>query len=90
MAPYKAPGPDGFHAGFYQKAWAHVGGTVIKHTIDFFTTGEMKRGLNNTLISLVPKVNNPERTSQIRSISLCNVGYKVITKTMTNRIKPIL
>ena len=31
-----------------------------------------------------------ECLAQLMSISLCNVGYKVITKTMTNRLKDIM
>lgn len=49
----------------------------------------MKPGLNDTLIALIPKVINPELASQFRPISLCNVGYKVITKVMSNIIKSI-
>ncbi|XP_019190732.1 PREDICTED: uncharacterized protein LOC109185205 [Ipomoea nil] len=29
MAPCKAPGPDGFNAGFYQQAWQTVGDSII-------------------------------------------------------------
>lgn len=24
MSPFKAPAPDGFHAGFYEKAWSII------------------------------------------------------------------
>lgn len=38
MAPYKAPGPDGMHAGFYQLMWNTVGETVYVHILNFLKT----------------------------------------------------
>lgn len=49
-----------------------------------------KRYLNSTFIALIPKVPHPEKVSQLRPISLCNVGYKVLTKAMTNRLKHVM
>lgn len=90
MTPFKATGPDGFHAGFYQNQWNTVGAEVVKQAMKFFTTGSMDQNVNDTLVSLIPKVDNPEMVSQFRPISLCNVCYKVITKAMTNRIKGVI
>lgn len=45
--------------------------------------------MNDTLVSLIPKVKNVEST-QLRPISLCNVNYKIITKVITNRLKEIM
>ncbi|XP_031103194.1 uncharacterized protein LOC116006838 [Ipomoea triloba] len=90
MSPLKAPGPDGFHAKFYQKAWQVVGGSVFKQVEQFMMSGNIEEGINDTFIALIPKTNSPTSASQYRPISLCNVIYKIITKVMTNRIKPIL
>lgn len=39
MAPYKAPGPDGFPAGFYQKSWDTVGQSLFELVNNFITQG---------------------------------------------------
>ena len=39
---------------------------------------------------LIPKVPNPESVTQLRSISLCNTLYKLLTKFLVNRLKPFL
>ncbi|XP_031116600.1 uncharacterized protein LOC116020256 [Ipomoea triloba] len=90
MRPLKAPGPDGFHAVFYQKAWQVVGRSVFLQVNQFMNSGKLDEGMNDTLIALIPKTGCPTNASQYRPISLCNVIYKIITKAMTNRIKPIL
>lgn len=46
--------------------------------------------INHTLLTLIPKVLEPSRPSKFRPIALCNVIYKIITKVIANRIKPIL
>lgn len=46
--------------------------------------------MNQTHISLISKVNNPEFISQFRPINLCNVNYKIFSKVLVQRIKPIM
>ena len=42
------------------------------------------------IISQIPKVKTPETMQQLRPISLCNVIYKVCSKVLANRLKPLL
>ena len=46
--------------------------------------------LNVTFISLILKVENPNTFSVFRLISLCNLVYKLISKIIANRMKPIM
>lgn len=46
--------------------------------------------LNETLISLIPKCQNPESLSNYKPISLCNSVYKIVSKIIVGRIRPHL
>lgn len=39
---------------------------------------------------MIPKTRNPERVENFRPISLCSVLYKVIAKTLANRLKQVM
>eukprot|EP00253_Pinus_taeda_P032328 PITA_32328 len=45
---------------------------------------------NSTFLALIPKEVNPGTFDRFRPISLCNASYKILTKLLTNRIKPLL
>ena len=90
IGPLKAPGPDGFPAMFFQRNWSIVRDDVIAAVKDFFDTGIMPEGVNSTSIVLIPKISNPTKLSDYRPISLCNVIYKVISKCLVNRLRPML
>lgn len=70
--------------------WSVVGDSLYKLTNAFFETGILPKGLNDTFLVLITKVQVPNLVTQLRPISLCNVAYKVITKAITNRIKRFL
>lgn len=46
--------------------------------------------VNDTFITLIPKVKNPFKVGEYRSIGLCNVIYKIIAKVFANRLEMIL
>ncbi|CAM8888030.1 unnamed protein product [Rhodiola kirilowii] len=86
----KAPGLDGFSALFFQKFWEQVKIEVIRFALDFLNNGKLDPLVNQTLITLIPKVKNPEKLAEYRPISLVNVTMKIITKTLANRLKVVL
>lgn len=87
MAPLKSPGPDCFHAYFFQKYWALVDSSVCETVVGVLRGRPMPEGLNDTFISLIPKVNNPQMVTQFRPIGLCNIVYKLITKCIVQQLK---
>ena len=90
MDPHKAPGSDGFGASFYQDHWAVIRGLLCTAIKDFFHSGKLLKEVNHTLLTLIPKVVNPETTAHYRPISLCNKVYKILAKNLVSRMRPIL
>jgi len=86
----KSPGPDGMSAIFYQKYWHIVGPLITKAVKSFFHSGKILKQINHTFITLIPKCDNPSNTNHYRPISLCSTIYKIISKIITNRLKPLL
>lgn len=82
MSPLKAPEADGFHAKFYQANWEVVGVSVFNLVKCVFSGECLNPRLNKTFLVLVPKIFRAETINQFRPISLCNVLYKIITKTI--------
>ncbi|KAL8142958.1 hypothetical protein V2J09_015990 [Rumex salicifolius] len=90
MGGYKAPGPDGYQPIFYQNCWDIVGASVVEFVLNFFRSGVLPDSMNDVLVVLIARVAKPERIQQFRPISLCNVLFKTITKTMVNRLKGVI
>ncbi|XP_016178547.1 uncharacterized protein LOC107621000 [Arachis ipaensis] len=86
----KAPGIDGFPALFYKENWNVIQKNVVDHVLHIWNNPCNIKECNQTLISLIPKVQVPESITQFRPIALCNVSYKCITKILVERIKPAL
>ena len=54
---------------------------------NFLVSGEMDTRLNITNICMIPKTEKPTRMRELRSISLCNLGYKIISMVLCQRLK---
>lgn len=47
-------------------------------------------GLNLTEIILIPKTSNPTNLANLKPISLCTIIYKIIAKTIANRLQEFI
>ncbi|KAA3462866.1 reverse transcriptase [Gossypium australe] len=89
MRPTKAPGLDGFSAIFFQKYWHIVRKEVLDFCLGVLNEGKEVDSANMTNIVLIPKVQNPTSLVDFRLISLCSVLYKLVAKTIANRMQNV-
>lgn len=90
IGPLKAPGTDGLPAWFFQHNWAVLKTQIIAAVLGFFKSGIKPDGVNDTAIFLIPKVPFPKELKDYRAISLCNIIYKIVSKCLVNRLRPLL
>lgn len=78
--------PNVYHTKFFQCYWNKVGPKIVQLLLGFLNVSE----LNDTFITLIPKLKYPDSMVTFRPINMCNVTYKLLSKVLVNQIKPIL
>jgi hypothetical protein len=87
MRKNASPGPYGFNISFYISAWEWIGDDVAAQVKEFYLTGILPSHVSDTHIAIIPKKAMCQFPSDFCPISLCNVIYKLIAKTLANRLK---
>ena len=90
MDSHKAPEPDGMSALFFKHYGHLIGDDIVDGVLSFFRGDCMLREINHTFVTLIPKHERAAMVNQCRQISLCNVLYKIISKLLANRLRPLL
>ncbi|CAA7018096.1 unnamed protein product, partial [Microthlaspi erraticum] len=88
--PDKAPGPDGFSAGFYHSYWEIISFDVYREIRSFFESGFLHPRYNETHVRLIPKDLGSKKVADFRPIALCSAHYKIIAKILCKRLQPFL
>ena len=89
MEEDKAPGLDGFNARFVKFCWEMVHKDLLKMVLKAQQCDKIGGITNSTFMDLIPKEKYALSFDRFQPISLCNIGYKIITKIMVNRLKNI-
>ncbi|KAK2635479.1 hypothetical protein Ddye_030271 [Dipteronia dyeriana] len=90
MLLMKAPGLDGLPTLFYQKFWPVVENSITKVCLGVLNGGLGLQDVNQTLIVLIPKVKQADSVTDFCPISLCNVIYNIVAKSLANRLWTVL
>ena len=91
MKSNKTPGFDGLPSEFYIVFWPDISDLLISSYNFSMENGIMSQSQRNGIITLLPKKDkDPLRIQNHRPISLLTVDYKIIAKTLANRLKKYL
>lgn len=63
---------------------------MLTTCLNILNEGDNIAPIYHTYIALIPKVKKPRQVTKFRPISLYNVIYRIITKTIANRCKHML
>ena len=86
----KAPGPHGFMTNFFHSFWEKIKLEVWALVEESRSMHWILPSLNTTFLALIPKEDNSSTPDKYKPIALCNVIYKLISKVIANRLKPLL
>ena len=87
---FKSLGTDGVNFGFIKEFWNELKDDVMRFISEFRRNGKLSRGINNTFIALIPKMDSPQRLNDFRPISLVGSLYKILAKVLANRLKMVI
>jgi hypothetical protein len=86
----KALGLNGFTTEFFDSCWPMLREEVWQLVEESRSSGKFLPTLNATFLTLIPKEERVTNLRNFKPITLCNMIYKIISKVIARRLKPIL
>jgi len=83
----RAPGPDGFNGLFFKKCWPIICQDFYELAKAFHEGTTNLEKINESYITLIPKVAVPETVNDFGPISLTSMGLKFISKMAADRFQ---
>ena len=82
----KSPGCDGLTSEFYQKFWKEMGPKLVQTLNSGKQNGRLSQSQRRGVITLLEKRGkDSSKIKNWRPVSLLNVDYKILTKTLAKR-----
>ena len=86
----KSPGVDGIVSEFYIHFWYLIKDELTNVIKYIFLSNTLAPSQQRAMLTLLYKKGEREDISNWRPISLLNVDYKIVTKILAERLKPLL
>ena len=91
MRSSSSPGPDGFTAPFYKVFWLEIKNLLLQAIREIERDESMPPEMHASITILIPKKGkDPKKVENLRPISLLNVVYKIVTKTIATRLAKVI
>ena len=91
MKNNKSPGSDGLTSEFYKFFWENIKDLLVNSSSYSFGCGILSKEQIKGIIRLIPKkASDKHKLSNWRPITRLNTDYKILTKTLANRLKKYL
>jgi hypothetical protein len=90
MPSDRSPGPDGFSGLFLKVCWHEVKYDFYRLCQEFWDCSVNLQSINDSFITLIPKILSPETPNDFKPISLLNICLKLITKSLANRLQDVI
>jgi hypothetical protein len=82
-----SPRPDGFTGLFLKICWPVIEYDFYRLCQEFWNCFVNLKSINNSFITLIPKIQAPEGPNDFMPISLLNLCLKLLTKILANRLQ---